>query len=166
MTQREREPERMSGDVRVREATRGDVETIVRLVNAGGPNGAREELPEVLPDGYLRAFEAIDASPEHLLMVAEMDGAIVGTFHLSFPTYLAGVGRPDAQIEAVHVAAGHRGLGIGTRMMEWAIAEARRRDCRRVQLTTDKRRERAHAFYRRLGFAFSHEGAKLSLTPS
>jgi hypothetical protein len=32
-----------------------------------------------------------------------------------------------------------------------------------VQLTSDKRRTRAHLFYRRLGFIQSHEGFKLDL---
>ena len=47
--------------------------------------------------------------------------------------------------------------------MGWAIAEARRRGCGLVQLTTDKRRGDAHRFYRRLGFAATHEGMKLIL---
>jgi hypothetical protein len=33
-----------------------------------------------------------------------------------------------------------------------------------VQLTTDKRRTRAHTFYERLGFVGSHEGMKLHLS--
>lgn len=56
-----------------------------------------------------------------------------------------------------------RGQGIGEAMMRWAIDEARRRGCFRVQLTSNKVRKRAHAFYERLGFVASHEGMKLSL---
>jgi len=48
-------------------------------------------------------------------------------------------------------------------MITWAIAEARRRGCRMVQLTSDKRRADAHRFYQRLGFAATHEGFKLPL---
>jgi GNAT superfamily N-acetyltransferase len=48
-------------------------------------------------------------------------------------------------------------------MMRWAIDEARRRGCAMVQLTTDKRRDDAHRFYRRLGFVATHEGMKLEL---
>lgn len=96
-------------------------------------------------------------------MVAEIDGLVVGTFHLTFLTYLAAAGRSDALVEAVHVAASHRRQGIGTTMLLWVIEEAKRRDCRRVQLTTDKRRTEAHVLYERLGFRFTHEGAKLPL---
>jgi GNAT superfamily N-acetyltransferase len=48
-------------------------------------------------------------------------------------------------------------------MLEWAIAEARRRGCAVVQLTSDKTRTEAHRFYERLGFVASHEGLKLAL---
>lgn len=150
--------------IRIRQAGPRDVDAVVRIVNAGGPEGTpRRELPDVLPHTYMQAFETIDSEPNHLLMVAEQDGTIVGTFHLTFLTYLAAAGHPDAQIEAIHVAAAHRRQGIGTLMLQWAIEEAKRRECRRVQLTTDKRRTEAHVLYQRLGFRFSHEGAKLCL---
>ena len=150
--------------VTIREAVQQDVETIVRMINAGGPAGKpRRKLPNVLPQTYMHAFTTIDADPNHLLMVAELEREIVGTFQLAFLTYLSAEGRPDAQIEAIHVAADHRRKGIGTEMLQWAISESIRRSCRRIQLTTDKRRTEAHALYHRLGFTFSHEGLKLYL---
>ena len=148
----------------IRKATPDDIEAIVRLTNAGGPEGQpRRELPSVLPVEYHHAFAIIDSDPNQFLMVAERDGAVVGTFHLSFLTYLAAAGQPDAQIEAIHVSKAYRRQGIGTAMLNWAIEEAERRNSRRIQLTTDKRRSEAHDFYQRLGFTFSHEGAKLYL---
>jgi GNAT superfamily N-acetyltransferase len=48
-------------------------------------------------------------------------------------------------------------------MIGWAIAEARRRGCALMQLTSDKTRTDAHRFYTRLGFVASHEGLKLPL---
>ena len=146
----------------IRRAVAGDVEAIVRLANAGGPEGKpRKALPDVLPDSYHQVFDKIEADVNQRLMVVESEGDIVGTFHLTFIYYLAGAGRPDLQVEAIHVAASQRRRGLGTKMLEWAIALARKHDCRRVQLTTDKRRGEAHALYLRLGFEFSHEGAKL-----
>jgi GNAT superfamily N-acetyltransferase len=50
-------------------------------------------------------------------------------------------------------------------MMQHAIDESRRAGCRIVQLTSDKRRTGAHAFYKSLGFAATHEGFKLELEP-
>ncbi len=88
---------------------------------------------------------------------------MVGTFQLSFLTYIAGAGRTDCQIESVHVDNAWRSNGIGSQMMSWAIALAKERSCRRLQLTTNKKRKDAHRFYERLGFKLSHEGAKLEL---
>lgn len=151
-------------NVYIRKATPNDVERIVRLANEGGPLGKpRRELPARLPDSYSQAFQTIDSDPNQHLMVAEYQGEVVGTFHLTFITYLAGEGHPDAQIEAIHVAADKRRKGVGASMLQWAINEAKKRQCRRVQLTTDKRRVEAHRFYQKLGFRFSHEGAKLEL---
>jgi len=48
-------------------------------------------------------------------------------------------------------------------MIEWAIARCRDRGCRMVQLSTHRSRNRAHAFYERLGFEPSHVGMKLHL---
>jgi len=112
---------------------------------------------------YRRAFEAIDADPAHLLIVAESGGEIVATMQLSFLPGLARRGALRAQIEAVRVRVDQRGSGLGGELMIWAIEEARRRGCALVQLTSDKRRTDAHRFYERLGFVASHEGFKLAL---
>lgn len=151
-------------EVVIRRATAKDVEAIIRLANAGGPEGKpRRELPEVLPDSYWQVFARIDADPNQMLMVVERRGIVIGTFHLTFIYYLAGAGQPDLQIEAIHVAASQRRQGLGTKMLLWALELAKKHNCRRVQLTTDKRREEAHNLYLRLGFEFSHEGAKYYL---
>ncbi|HEX3812354.1 MAG TPA: GNAT family N-acetyltransferase [Mycobacteriales bacterium] len=123
--------------------------------------GAERDSTE--PDSaYLSAFEAIDADPAHLLLVADEDGEVVGTLQLSVLPGLARHGALRGQIEAVRVAAGRRGSGLGGELMRVAIEEARARGCALVQLTTDLRRERARRFYERLGFRHSHAGMKLT----
>jgi GNAT superfamily N-acetyltransferase len=153
-----------SSCVLLRTAAEADVPAVVGLLAADQLGMARDG---VRGDGdlaaYLAAFRAIDADPAHLLVVAEKDGQIVGTFQLSFLPGLAHRGALRAQIEAVRVAADQRGAGLGAAMMAWAIDEARRRGCALVQLTSDKARTEAHRFYAALGFAPSHEGMKLHL---
>ncbi len=150
--------------IEIRRARLGDVDAIVRLVQAGAPEGVRREPIEgPIAAAYLDAFVAIDRDPKCELMVADLGGTIVGTFHLTYLTYLIGKGREDAQLESVHVSAAMRGKGVGALMMRWAIERATQRGCRRLQLTTDKLRTDAHRFYRRLGFVASHEGMKLVL---
>jgi GNAT superfamily N-acetyltransferase len=143
-----------------RRATVDDVRAIVELL-AADQLGAKRDGGDLEP--YERAFEAIDADPAHLLVVAEDGGEVVATMQLSFLPGLARRGALRAQIEGVRVRSDQRGSGLGSELMAWAIDESRRRDCALVQLTSDKRRTDAHRFYERLGFVSSHEGFKLSL---
>jgi len=48
--------------------------------------------------------------------------------------------------------------------MRHVIALAKERGCALLQLTTNKARDDAQRFYRRLGFTASHEGMKLRLS--
>jgi hypothetical protein len=54
-------------------------------------------------------------------MVAELDNKVIGTFHVTYFTYLLGAGREDCQIEKVHVDAKFRGNGIGTFMINGPV---------------------------------------------
>jgi len=150
--------------VTLRAARQTDVRALVSLIAADQLGVTRDGVRNAADlAAYTAAFEAIDADPAHVLVVAELAGEIVGTMQLSFLPGLARRGALRAQIEAVRVAESSQGGGLGTAMIGWAIDEARRRGCALVQLTTDKSRLDAHRFYQRLGFVASHEGMKLAL---
>ncbi len=112
---------------------------------------------------YAIAFDAIEADPNQLLIVGDDDGAIVGCLQLSFIPGLSLQGTLRGQIESVRIASDRRGSGLGHAMLEWAIAECRRRGCGLVQLTMNKSRGEALRFYQSLGFTATHEGFKLKL---
>jgi GNAT superfamily N-acetyltransferase len=147
-------------NLQIRRATAEDVPEIVAML-ADDPLGAARESPG--DPAYAAAFADIDADPRQLLAVAEAGGAVVGTLQLTFIPGLSRVGATRAQIEAVRVRADQRGAGLGQRLVEWAVGEARRRGCVLVQLTSDASRADAHRFYERLGFRASHVGMKLVL---
>jgi GNAT superfamily N-acetyltransferase len=152
------------GPVLLRRASAADVAAIVALLAADQLGATRDGVRNADDlAAYTAAFRAVDADQAHILMVAESAGQIVGTMQLSFLPGLARRGALRAQVEAVRVAEVTRGCGLGAAMLDWAIAEARRRGCALVQLTTDKSRTDAHRFYQRLGFVASHEGMKLAL---
>jgi GNAT superfamily N-acetyltransferase len=113
---------------------------------------------------YLAAFSAIDGSAENLLVVVvDPAGRIVATAQLTVLPGLARSGATRLQIEAVRVSRDHRGNGLGSELIIWAIEYGRALGCRLVQLTSDASRTDAHRFYERLGFASSHVGFKLLL---
>lgn len=156
----------MSDGATIRPARRDDLPAIVRLL-ADDPLGrGREEVSEPLRAAYFAAFDQIDGDPRHELLVVEVAGEVVATAQLSFLPGLSHRGAERAQIEAVRVAAARRGAGIGRMLLTWILDRAERRGCRLVQLTTDKRRPDARRFYEALGFAATHDGMKLTLSPS
>jgi GNAT superfamily N-acetyltransferase len=112
------------------------------------------------PTPYEAAFDAIEGDPRSALYVAECGEGVVGTFQATVLEQLTGRVR---QLESVHVHSSVRGRGVGSALMRWALSDAKARGCKRVQLTTQKRRVAAHRFYARLGFSASHEGMKLDI---
>jgi GNAT superfamily N-acetyltransferase len=146
----------------VRRAAPADVVPIVELTVADQIGTPRDDPSD--PGPYLAAFEAIDADPAHLLVVAT-DGAgdVVATLQLTFIPGIARRGGTRAQIEAFRVRPDLRSRGIGGALIEWAVEQARERGCALVQLTSNKARADAHRFYGRLGFSATHEGFKLKL---
>lgn len=151
------------GVVTLRRALRSDVADLAALITADPIAHGRGDTPDAQQSFYFAAFDAIDADAGQLLVTAEVDDVIVGTFQLSFIPGLARRGALRAQIEAVRVHANYRDRGLGAAMMRWAIEEAHRRGCTLVQLASDRARPDAHRFYERLGFEASHIGFKLSL---
>ena len=149
-----------------RRAVWDDLPSIVRLL-ADDPLGAtREQVGPPLPPAYGTAFEAIERDPNNELIVVEADThVVVGVLQITFIPGISHRGAWRALIEGVRVAADVRSAGVGRQLLEWAIARARERGCRVVQLTSDKSRVDAMRFYERLGFVASHEGLKLTLPP-
>ncbi len=123
----------------------------------------RERYEDPLAESYYEAFETITRDSNHELIVAELNGTVIGTLHLIFIPSISYQGRLRAQIESVRVDTEYRNRGIGAQMMLWAIELARGRGAHLVQLTTHKSRRDAHRFYKRLGFGASHLGMKLNL---
>lgn len=148
----------------IRRAVEADLPAVVGLFSLEDEGVAKEDHPgPPLDPRYREALAAIAHDPNNALFVAEIDGRVVGAFHLTIIQYVANHGGRVAQLENVIVEPSVRGRGIGEAMMRWAIDEARRRGCFRVQLTSNKARLRAHRFYERLGFVASHQGMKLAL---
>ena len=148
--------------VTIRRARRDDVEAIVRML-ADDPLGrARERLEDPLPSSYFRAFEALDRDPNIRLVVAEgADGAVAGCLQLCILPGLSSQGAPRGLIEDVRVASRCRSRGIGEQLVQWAVTEARAKDCKLVELLTHHTRVDAQRFYERLGFQRSHVGMTL-----
>lgn len=146
-----------------RKAAEADLPFIVKLLSDDAVRVTDDRPDEPFHPRYVTALRELAADPNQMMMVALLDGETVGTIQLTFIPGLAALGSKRCLVEAVHIVPAHRGKGLGTQMMQWAVAQARERDCGMVQLTSNKKRLDAHRFYERLGFLKSHEGFKYYL---
>lgn len=104
--------------------------------------------------------------PDYTLYVAELDGAVVGSFALLIMDNVGHLGTPSTVAEDVVVAAELRGRGIGSAMMQEAGAIARAKGCYKLLLSSNLKRERAHAFYESLGYERHGYSFRLNLERS
>ncbi len=156
-------PEREIGKAQFRPAVATDLPALVAML-ADDPLGAlREDTSQPLNQAYTEAFAEIDRDPNNALVVSEIDGRLAGMLQLTYIPYLTHTGSWRCLVEGVRVHPDFRGRGLGRLFLEWAIDSARRRQCRIIQLTSDKQRPDALRFYESLGFEATHEGFKMKL---
>lgn len=146
---------------RLERAGRDDVRAIAALLSDDefGPERESEEL-----ERYEAAYGMVVRDSSNFLGVVR-NGAdrIVATMQLTVIPGLSRGGSSRLQIEGLRVAAAERSHGLGTAMLEWAHDFGRARGARLAQVTTDEARNRARAFYARLGYESAHVGLKRSI---
>jgi len=96
------------------------------------------------------AFDSALTSPDHDLVVAELDGEVVGFAHLL--TYEDVThGAPAAALLGLYVQPDHRRRGIGTALLRETCQRARLRRVHEFQVSTEPDNEAALSLYRRHG---------------
>lgn len=153
----------MSNEITCRRALQADLPAIVHMLADDDLGSQREQVASPLPESYQKAFARIDHDENHELIVAELNGEVVGTLHLIFLPSISYMGGTRSQVESVRVDSKYRSKGIGAQMMGYAIQHAKERGAHVMQLTSHETRRDAHRFYERLGFKKAHVGMKLSL---
>jgi GNAT superfamily N-acetyltransferase len=138
----------MSEPIRMRPATADDLPGVLALY----------AQPEIDDGNVLSVDEAAQLHarfakyPDYTLYVAEQNKKIVGSFALLVMDNLGHLGAPSAIVEDVVVDPALHGNGIGQAMMRFALERCREKRCYKLMLSSNARRERAHAFYEALGF--------------
>ena len=150
-----------NSEITIRPARRDDVPAIIAMLADDHLGRARERLEDPLPSLYHDAFVRVSGDPNIRLVVAEEGGRVVGCLQLCILPGLSSQGASRGLIEDVRVASHLRGQGIGEQLVQWAVAEARSRGCKLIELLTHSSRVDAQRFYERLGFARSHVGMTL-----
>ena len=151
----------------IREATEDDLPAVLALyAQPAMDNGKVLTLPEAKQllaqfrqyPSY-RLWVACEAAPDasqdassDASLDADNGGQVVGTYALLVMHNLAHQGTPSAIVEDVVVSAERQSQGIGQHMMQHAQEQARLAGCYKLVLSSNQKRERAHAFYESLGF--------------
>ena len=96
----------------------------------------------------------LDASGHALWLVeAAPEGAPVGYMMLAPPQLPVPDAGGDREVKRIYLLGRFRGGGLGTRLLEHAVADARAAGARRLLLGVYTGNAAAIAFYRRMGFA-------------
>ena len=132
----------------IRPAAPADLPKVLKLY-AQPEFDAGKVLPLATAEQLLARFNDY---PDYALYVAERGGEVVGTFALLVMHNLGHLGTPSAIVEDVVVAPAMQGQGIGKAMMQFALDLCRDKGCYKLMLSSNAKRERAHAFYESLGF--------------
>lgn len=134
-----------NSDVVVRELRADDSKTEIKHLFA--QLSSRDIDPEV---------EALAADSDCHVIVAEQDGKLVGISSIVF--YRTPTRGRVGRVEDVVVDESARGQGLGRRMMEILVDEARKREVACVQLDSEPYRPSARKLYDSLGFSMRETG--------
>lgn len=148
---------RETAGLRTRRAILGDLEALLALyvqLNEGNAGTDPVKAGAVL--------DLLTRTPGVSLLVAEHEGAVVGTVTLVIVPNLTHNAEPWAQIENMVTDVSVRGTGAGRALIQECLRLAREAGCYKVQLQSGNQRRSpdndAHGFYRHLGFEPSSTG--------
>lgn len=131
---------------RVRPATEADIPIVMQLLEELGRPHA--DLTDV---DVTNVYRQHLASPDQLVLVAELGGRVVGSVVGTFRTRLNWATR-ELWIADLIVTESARGHGVGRAIMNEVMARARQAGCHRIALESGHQRQVAHQFYQSLGF--------------
>jgi diamine N-acetyltransferase len=92
------------------------------------------------------------ADAKYRLCLAELKGAGVGFVVLSPPDLPVAVTTDDIELKRIYLLHRFHGAGLGRRLLEWSVAQARELRKRRLLLGVKADNTAALAFYDRVGF--------------
>lgn len=135
----------------VRDARPADASAVHRLIG---------QLADAPDEAAFRArFERVLATDDHRIVVAEVEGKVVGVLHMFERPALE---KPcEAVVQALVVDSEARSSGVGEALMHEAEAWAQQRKLPSVSLYSRVDRKRAHAFYERIGYSVKSTSVRM-----
>jgi len=113
-----------------------------------------EDLATFLADSHTPAKVAAElADPKMRTAVVEQDGVLLGYCKLAVPSTLPRVNQAEQPVEVkqLYTDPDRLGQGVGARLMDWALAEARKTGADALELSVWSENPGAQRFYARYG---------------
>jgi GNAT superfamily N-acetyltransferase len=145
----------------VRIANPGDAAPLAELLRQFGWFAMFKELPIEEADRRVQAhLDRCLADESHTMLVAEArEGVVLGYVSVHWLPYLL-LPDPEGYVSELFVRESARGMGVGTRMLEAVVAQARQHGCYRLMLLNFRHRESyQRGFYAKLGWEERPEAA-------
>jgi len=131
----------------IRKAIFSDLSELLALYSHLHEDDIKVEVTELA-----QTWKDIVDSKAFIYLVAEADSILVSSCNISIIPNLTRGGRSIALIENVVTHRDYRRQGLGRLVLEAAIQIARERNCYKMMLMSNSKREDAHSFYHSLGF--------------
>jgi len=132
---------------KIRQANVADLNALLDLFYQLSP--AKEEEGSDDYKELQATLQKIITDDNYCLCVCENDGKVIGTATLLVQLNLSHHGRPYGHIENVITDRAQRGNGIGIRMVEYLVQQAREKNCYKIILDCAKHNI---PFYKKCGF--------------
>jgi ribosomal protein S18 acetylase RimI-like enzyme len=148
----------LNREIALRECAAGDEEALA-LVGAATfleTFAGLLEGPDILAHCRVQhaaaQYAAWLANPKYKLCLAELDRAPVGFAVLSPPDLPVAVTQKDIELKRIYLLHRFQGGGLGRRLLEWSVSQARALGRKRLLLGVKADNTAALAFYDRVGF--------------
>ena len=143
--------------VTYRDATGADAAALDRIftisfVDTFGHIYKPEDLSAFLSSFGVADWERQLGDPVFACRIAEVDGEPAGYIKLGPVKIPVETVLPAMLLDQLYVLKEYHGAGIARELMDWGLAEAKRRGAERLYLTVFTENHRARTFYDRYGF--------------
>ncbi|MEG4859971.1 GNAT family N-acetyltransferase [Microcoleus sp. K1-B6] len=135
-------------DIKIREADRADLESIVDFISQKSDFDGSKKLLTATADKLQQTLFC--PPPLARVLLAEVREKAVGfaMFHSSYSSLLA---QPCLWLDDLFVQAPMRGMGVGTALLKYLAQIAESTNCGRIEWTVNTANARGIAFYEKQG---------------
>ena len=150
-------------NLKIEKAKLKNLKDLIYLLFEDDLGKKRETLSDKSINKYKKSFTKILKDSNNEIFILVLKDQIIGMMQLTFIPGLSMQGITRCQIESVRIKKEYRDKGYGSKLINKGIEIAKINKCGLIQLTSNKKRQKAINFYKKIGFLSTHKSFKLDL---